>query len=121
MGAVRMVARADLRRYWRGTIAVTLLVALVGAVTLAALAGARRSASSLRRFEDASRASNIQFQVSTYTPAQLRSMRRIPGVEGFGVVDTLFVGPANPKLRHIQIAALVDRKLGTEIDRPRVI
>ena len=116
-----MVARADLRRHWRGTIAVALLVALVGGVTLAALAGARRSASSLRRFEEASRSSNFQFAVSAYTPAQLAKLRSSPGVDGVGVVDLLFVGPTAALFDHIQIAAAVDRSLGTEVDRPRVV
>src|SRR3954468_23142888 len=111
MGAVRMVARADLRRHWRGTIAVALLVALVGGVTLAALAGARRSASSLRRFEEASRSSDFQFEVSAYTPAQLAKLRSSPGVDGVGVVETLFIGPYSTSFDHIQIAAAVDRKL----------
>jgi hypothetical protein len=116
-----MVARADLRRHWRGTIAVALLVALVGGVTLAALAGARRSASSLRRFQEASRASDFQFVVSGYTPAQLARLRRAPGVDGVGIVELLFVGPKSPAFDHIQIAATIDRKLGTEVDRPRLV
>ena len=58
--------------------------ALVGGVTLAALAGARRSASSLQRFEEASRSSNFQFSVSKATPAQLAKLRSAPGVDGVG-------------------------------------
>jgi len=116
-----MVARADLRRHWRATVAVALLVALVGGVTLAALAGARRSASSLRRFQEESRSSDFQFEVSASTPAQLAKLRRSPGVIGVGVADLLLVGPASATFRHIQIAAAVDRTLGTEVDRPRVV
>ncbi len=121
LGAIRMVARAELRRYWRGTVVVMLLVGLVGAVTLAALAGARRSSSSLRRFNDVSRSSNIQIQVASYTPAQLAAVRRVPGVEGVGVVDLLLLGPASPALQHLLIAAPVGRALGTEVDRPRLV
>src|SRR3954453_23802950 len=100
MGAVRMGAGSDLRRPWRGTIAVALLVALVGGVTLAALAGARRSASSLRRFEEASHSSNFQFEVSGYTPAQLAKLRSSPGVDGVGIVELLLVGPASTSFDH---------------------
>src|SRR6478752_1318164 len=116
-----MVARTELRRYWRGTVVAMLLVGLVGAVTLASLCGARRSSSSLRRFNEVSRSSNIQIQVSSYTPAQIAALRRTPGVEGVGVVDLLFLGPAAPALQHLLIAAPVDRALGTEVDRPRLV
>ncbi|MCU1465005.1 MAG: hypothetical protein JWM72_933, partial [Actinomycetia bacterium] len=121
LGAIRMVARTELRRHWRGTVVVMLLVGLVGGVTLAALCGARRSRSSLRRFNEASRSSNIQVQVGWYTPAQLAALRGTPGVEGIGVVDLLFVGPAAPALQHLLIAAPVGRALGTEVDRPRLV
>jgi ABC-type antimicrobial peptide transport system permease subunit len=121
LGAIRMVAKAELRRFWRGTVVVMLLVGLVGAVTLAALSGARRSSSSLRRFNDASRSSNIEFEVKSYTPAQRAALARAPGVEGIGIVDLLFLGPAVPTLEHLQIAAAVDRALGTQVDRPRLV
>jgi hypothetical protein len=116
-----MVAGTDLRRHWRGTIAVALLVGLVGGTALAALAGARRSAASLGRFQDTSRSSNLQFSVSTYRRRQLDALRSAPGVEGVGIAELLFIGPASQELRHIQIAATVDRRLGTEVDRPRVV
>jgi hypothetical protein len=116
-----MVARSELRRHWRGTVVVMLLVGLVGAVTLTALAGARRSSSSLRRFNDLARSSNIQVQVGSYTPAQLAALRRTPGVEGVGAVDLLFVGAADPAFQHLLIGAPVDAALGTEVDRPRLV
>src|SRR6476620_10767501 len=116
-----MVARVELRRRWRGTVVVMLLVGLVGAVTLAALSGARRSSTSLRRFNDVSRSSNIQIQLKSYTPAQITALLRVPGVEGVGIVDLLFLGPAAPALQHLLIAAPVDRALGTEVDRPRLV
>ena len=110
-----------MRRHWRGTVVVMLLVGLVGAVTLAALSGARRSSSSLRRFNDVSRSSNIQVQLGSYTSAQLAALRRTPGVEGVGIVDLLFVGTTAPALQHQLLAAPVDSALGTEVDRPRLI
>ncbi len=121
VGAIRMVARTELRRHWRGTIVVMLLVGLVGAVTLAALSGARRSSSALRRFNDVSRSSNIQVQLGSYTRAQHATLRRTPGVEGVGVVDLLFLGPPGPALQHQLIGAPVDGALRTEVDRPRLV
>ena len=121
LGAIRMVSRTELRRHWRGAVVVMLLVGLVGAVTLAALAGARRSRTALRRFNAVSRSSNIEVQLGSYTPAQLAMLRATPGVEGVGVVDLLFLGPAGPALQHQLIAAPVDGALGTEVDRPRLV
>src|SRR4029077_2810630 len=88
---------------------------------LAALSGARRSSTALRRFNDASRSSNIQVQLGSYSAGQLAALRRTPGVEGVGVVDLLFIGPAEPALQHLLIAARVDDALGTEVDRPRLV
>jgi hypothetical protein len=48
-----LVARSELRRRWVGLLALALFVGLVGAVTLSAFAGARRTATALDRFEAA--------------------------------------------------------------------
>src|SRR5438132_9393545 len=50
MAAVWMAARAQLRRRWGSTVALALLVGLTGGVVLAAVAGASRTDSSMRRF-----------------------------------------------------------------------
>jgi hypothetical protein len=54
--AVRLVARSELRTRWRALAGLTVLVALVGAVALGALAGARRTNSALDRFVDETQA-----------------------------------------------------------------
>ena len=48
--AVGLIARSEVRARWRALLGLALLVALVGAVALSALAGARRSGSALDRF-----------------------------------------------------------------------
>ncbi len=101
MGAIRMVARTELRRHWRGTVAVMLLVGVVGAVTLAALAGARRSSSSLQRFNDVSRSSNIQVELGSYTPAQLAALRRILATKATNPVGSPIVPTEIDRLRKI--------------------
>ena len=55
MGAIRMLAANDLRRRRGSTVAITLLIGIVGAVVIAAVAGARRSDTALSRFNDESR------------------------------------------------------------------
>ncbi len=54
MGGVEMVVRAELRRRWRSYIALGLLAGILGALTLACLAGARRTSSVPARLREAS-------------------------------------------------------------------
>jgi len=49
-GVVRMIARAQTRRRWRAIVALTLFVGLAGGVSMALIAGARRSATVVDRF-----------------------------------------------------------------------
>jgi hypothetical protein len=118
-----MVARIELRRRWLGTLVAMLLVGFVATLTLAAVAGGRRSASALRRFETSTAAGNLEVQVSSYTPAQLATVRDIPGVLGVGVVDLMFVQPTDPRpqLQHLTIAGAVDTAIGSDVDRPRLV
>src|SRR5437667_12530797 len=53
--AVWMAARAQLRRRWGATVALALLVGLAGGVVLAAVAGASRTETAMKRFVDYSR------------------------------------------------------------------
>jgi FtsX-like permease family/MacB-like periplasmic core domain len=53
MAGVWAWARADLRRRWGGVVFLAVLIGLVGAVTLTAVAGARRTATSLDRLVEA--------------------------------------------------------------------
>src|SRR5436305_14275559 len=48
--AVWMAARAQLRRRWGATVALVLLVGLAGGVVIAAIAGASRTDSAMKRF-----------------------------------------------------------------------
>jgi hypothetical protein len=50
MGAVWARAHAELRRRWRVTVVLAVLVGLVGGVVLAAMAGTRRTDTAMRRF-----------------------------------------------------------------------
>ena len=68
MGAVRLLARSELRRRWRSVVVLTLLVGFVGAVVLALLAGARRTDTSLQRFEHASRVGTVEINAGEASP-----------------------------------------------------
>jgi FtsX-like permease family len=122
VGAVAFVARADLRQRWRGVVVVALLVGIVGAVVLSTIAGARRSASALRRFNDWSRTSNLEINPGAITPAQLAAFRATPGIGTVAVVDLPALLLKEPGgAQDLAIGAPIDATLGTVIDRARVI
>ena len=59
MGAVRLLVGSELRRRWRSLAVTALLVGLTGAVTLAAVGGARRTSSSFDRFLESTRSHDV--------------------------------------------------------------
>jgi len=63
VGAVRLVLRSQLRTHHWPLLGLTLLVAMAGSVTLAAAAGARRTASSFERFAAATLARDAAIQL----------------------------------------------------------
>ena len=98
-----------------------MLVAIVGAVVLATLAGARRSDSALRRFNDWSRTSNLEINPGPVTPAQLAEFRATPGIGTLAVVDILAIQPKTANVQNLAVGAPRDATLGTVIDRARVV
>jgi hypothetical protein len=119
MGAVRMLAGSELRRRWRSVVVLTVLVAFAGAVVLSLVEGARRTDSSLSRFERESRAADLEVDVGDPTEAQLRRFERSPGV---AAVARLYQLPLMlPGGTFPPSAAQLDRNFGTVVDRPRVV
>ena len=111
-----------MRRQWRSLLVVTLLVGIAGAVVLTAAAGARRTASSLDRFQTASRSADLELDVGAATPRQLAALRRSPNVAGVGeLYQLVLTQPNHPRGPIIPAAAAVDDSFGTAVDRPRVI
>src|SRR5437870_2277634 len=78
--AIVFLARSTIRRQWRGIAVITVLAGLAGAVVLGATAGARRTATSLDRFNRYSRSADVEVTVGDATRAQLRAFRRDPRV-----------------------------------------
>jgi ABC-type lipoprotein release transport system permease subunit len=119
MGAVVMLARSELRRRWRSVVVLTLLVAFIGAVVVALLGGARRTETSLARFEARSRSATLEIDVGETTPEQLATLRRVPGVVAVGELYQLtLVGSGR---LFLPVAGQVDSKFGDVVDRARVI
>ena len=65
MGAVGLVARAELRRRRVSLVVLAVLTAVVVATVLATLAGANRTATALDRFMDATAARDLQVVVNS--------------------------------------------------------
>lgn len=119
-----MRAGNELRRRWRSVVVITLLVGVFGTVVFAAAAGARRTSSSLQRFNDSTHSSDVEIDTSEFTPAQLADFRRkvnarAPILRGTGILNVYAMSaPINPNLT---LAVPMDDKFGTEIDGSRVL
>jgi FtsX-like permease family len=109
--AVWLCVRAGLRQDWRGLALLTLITAVMGAVVLAALAGARRTDTAVAQF--------LQYAGPTqgYVSADLATMDKIaalPGVAYAEVGDRLLAGPVSADGRpaspdQVSTLALLDR------------
>lgn len=123
MTAVWTRARAELRGRWRATLALTVLVGLVGGVVMAATAGARRTASAFDRFLEATDAAHVAVRVEG-DPRLLAQVEQLPQVAAAAPLSYLLVRPAGTDLEPaLEFTALagVDARLGTVVDRPLVI
>jgi ABC-type lipoprotein release transport system permease subunit len=98
-----------------------LLVGIVGAVVLATVAGARRSDSALRRFNDWSRTGNLEINPGSVTSAQLAEFRKTPGLGTLAVLDLPAIQPQLGSVRNLAVGVPRDATLGGVIDRARVI
>lgn len=96
MGVVAYKRLAHLRARWPGVLGAALAIGLIGGVALAALAGARRTASTFGAYERDTRLSHMA--VNTFTPdlERVDAISALPGVEssatyvgldGYPIVD----------------------------------
>ncbi len=118
-----MLARSEMRHRWRSVVVLTLLVGFAGGVVVALVAGARRTESSLARFERASHSADVEFDAGDVTPAQVERLRRVPGVAAVAQLEQVtLISRSGPfKNQFLPSAAQIDRRFGTEVDRPRVV
>jgi hypothetical protein len=88
VSAVLFVARTEIRRRWKSAAYLALLVGIVGAAVFTTAAGARRTATSLTRFNAQSRAASVQVTFAGETPLQLarfRSSRDVVAAQRFRI------------------------------------
>jgi ABC-type lipoprotein release transport system permease subunit len=121
LSALALVARAEGRVRWRALLALALLVAVVGGVTLSAVGGARRTASSLDRFlaETATRDAIVQVADDDSAEAVVAALEGQPWVDGLARTDTFLAHTSGTDL--IGIEASPDPAYGVEVDRPLLV
>jgi hypothetical protein len=93
MAAVLARARAELRQRWRATLLLAVLVGVAGGVVLAAVAGARRTATVTDRFLAYHRATNVSVDVKGL---DTDAVRRLPQVADVGEGGYLAMVAARP-------------------------
>jgi hypothetical protein len=91
MGAVWARARAELRRRWRATALLMVVVGLAGGAVMAAVAGARRTDSAMDRFLAWNRPMNVTVYGVDYD-----LVRRLPQVADADEGDYLVMTPSTP-------------------------
>jgi len=123
--AVWRVVVHDLSARWRGWVAFALLAGLAGAVVLAAVAGARRTASAYPRFLLASRASDVLMgPADTGVGGYYGALARLPGVLAVAPVEGLQAGPIGPGGTPDQQAVVIapaDASLWRRVEVPKLL
>lgn len=114
-----MLVRAELRRRWGSLLVVALVVAITGGVTLAALAGARRTASSFERFKTTSRNHDVLLFAEGITRAEVGRLRRLPGVAGVGYARQLAM--TRPDGDFLAVGGAMDDSVFRDVDRPKIV
>jgi ABC-type lipoprotein release transport system permease subunit len=114
-----MVARCEMRRRRGSLLLLTLLVGVIGAVVLAVAAGARRSDSSLARFNAYSRSADVELYIKDPTPAQLRALRHAPSIRD--VAELYGFAVQSDRFPDLAIAGAVDERFGRTVDRPELV
>ena len=119
VSASGLVVRAQLRRR-RGAVAfLVILVGLVGGMVLATTAGARRTETSVSRFNASARSAYIQLFIPNPTPSQLAALRRTPNVVAVAAARAYFI--LFKDVTNLSAVAPLDNVLGNDVDRVRVV
>ena len=121
MSAIGLLVRAQLRRRGASLFGLALLVALVAATTLTALAGARRTASTVDRFRSWADASDVWYQTESAEdlPALLDTLRADPAVDA--ATPRYFVTAFPEQAPFLELVSDPEGALGTSVDRERVL
>jgi hypothetical protein len=121
MSAVLLVVRVELCRRWRSVLVLALLVGIGGGATLAAVAGARRTASAFDRFLAEDRPADVLVNASSLGPEQLDEVERLPQVAALARLSVFVLMPEAATSSPMTFVANVDGRIGRVLDRGRVV
>ncbi|HUP74647.1 MAG TPA: FtsX-like permease family protein [Acidimicrobiales bacterium] len=121
-------ARAQLRHRLVMLLAVGVLAGVAGAATLAAVAGVRRTATVFDRHHEQVNGAHVSvgpdFDPQYFVPGVLDPYYEIEGVEDYSEVLLLAMRPVGSDFLFLfdrTVVGAVDDRLGTELDRPRIV
>jgi hypothetical protein len=128
MAAIRLCTSSLLRRRVVGTLAIAALIGVAGAVTLAALAGARRTETAYPRFLDRVRALDVLVVPDFGETVSARDLSKIPVVDfagdvyGFGISSWSGRGPF-PEADPLSLGAIgpTPAAARSDAESPRVL
>jgi ABC-type lipoprotein release transport system permease subunit len=112
------VARAEIRRRWKSAVYLAVLVGIVGAAVFATAAGARRTATSLSRFNTTTESPSMQVTFVGATPGEVARFRASGGVAA-GELYRLFAVTLSTA-PNVYLVAPVGR-VHAAVDRPRLL
>ena len=128
MAAAWMRAISDLKKRWRGALALTLMLGIAGGIVLGIAMGARRTVTSYRRLLVASKAHDVEIQ-PTGGPSDekiIEEVPKLPQVAAHGEITFFPSDPAVPgrKPQPFQWdvgATAFDPNLGRTMDIPTIV
>ncbi|MEQ1873400.1 MAG: ABC transporter permease [Ilumatobacteraceae bacterium] len=123
MALARVLVRKELRARWRGLILLGLLAAVWAAVAMTAIAGARRTASVVDRFQRVTAASDAQFVIEGDDTAAelLESLRAAPEVSAVDSLWSASSGFGFDRGLWVNLVVGIENVWGQEFDRPIVV
>ena len=125
MGAVWLRLRADLRRQWRGLLALAVLLGVIGGIALAAAAGARRTDTAYPRFLRQSHAADLMVQPAlSGFHGYFRAIARLPQVSSSASAAFLQMslpGPGASPFSGLTAEASPAGGEGLSLDRVKVL
>lgn len=117
MAAWWLLARTNARRQWGSTVVLTLLIAIVGAVALTTIAGARRTRSSVDRLAAATRLPTMFIGIQG-SFAEARDVAALPPVADAALgANVIMFSPSG----YQPALAAVDSRLGNRLRRDRLL
>ncbi|HLM17457.1 MAG TPA: hypothetical protein VK549_06515, partial [Acidimicrobiia bacterium] len=123
MGAIRYVATRELRRSRRTVVALTVLVAIGGAIVLTLAAGARRADTAYERFRAETLASDVSVAPTEFDADVFDAIERLPQVAASTRPVFPFVVPADSGLYPFLdfLAYANPEEQSAQVDVPRVL